>query len=70
MKDLKSFIRGAGSIIDLFPSNKDRELKRSFIQDDRQALINDWQIIGKDIKEIFQKEMEVNEENNFASSKK
>lgn len=54
---LKNFIRGAGSILDLMPSNPPRkiELPESFRQTDAERLASDWKRVGDSLRKCMQK---------------
>lgn len=48
--NIKNFLRGAGSILDIYPNGNNRIcIPMPVILSDEEALKKDWEIIGNDI---------------------
>ena len=48
---LEAFLKGAGSVLDIFAVNASRE--PTFIQDDAEAIRKDWEAIGMDLYKVM-----------------
>ncbi len=57
--NIKDFTRGMGSVLEIFPSNNRRDdyLDTPFISSDEDAIKQDWQTVGEDIKSVIAKQV-------------